>query len=135
MAGAMLSFGGLLTQIMLGGAAGVGQANPGLLKILGGFLFPVGLVMSVSFIIIATVRPISCLQDRATRTRAIDQQHDGNLLGSAIFPAKIEPEHDGFFQTFPMAVLTRAIPWWSLPVNWIIGAYRRCLSSLFAFPS
>lgn len=24
-------------------------------------------------------------------------------------------------QVFPMAVLNRALPWWSIPVNWIIG--------------
>lgn len=24
---------------------------------------------------------------------------------------------------FPMAVMKRAIPWWSLPLNWLVGMY------------
>jgi hypothetical protein len=24
-------------------------------------------------------------------------------------------------QVFPMAVLKRAVPWWSLPLNWLVG--------------
>lgn len=48
MAGAMLSFGGLLSEVLQGGAAGLTASNPGIVKILGGFVFPVGLVMSVS---------------------------------------------------------------------------------------
>jgi formate/nitrite transporter FocA (FNT family) len=43
----MLSFGGLLSEIMAGGSAGIGASNPGLVKILSGFVFPVGLVMFV----------------------------------------------------------------------------------------
>jgi len=41
----MLSFGGLLSEIISGGASGLNTANPGIVKILGGFVFPVGLVM------------------------------------------------------------------------------------------
>ena len=26
-------------------------------------------------------------------------------------------------QTFPMAVASRAIPWWGIPVNWLFGKY------------
>ncbi|KAG6845887.1 hypothetical protein H0H87_000693 [Tephrocybe sp. NHM501043] len=46
-AGAMLSFGGLLSEILSGGAAGLTQSNPGIVKVLGGFVFPVGLVMII----------------------------------------------------------------------------------------
>lgn len=46
----MLSFGGLLSEIISGGAAGLTATNPGIVKILGGFVFPVGLVMYVSFL-------------------------------------------------------------------------------------
>ncbi|CAE6423046.1 unnamed protein product [Rhizoctonia solani] len=46
-AGAFLSFGGLLHIIVSGGSAGLTSANPGLVKILGGLVFPVGLVMIV----------------------------------------------------------------------------------------
>ena len=41
----MLSFGGLLYLILTGGATALNQSNPGLVKVLGGFVFPVGLVM------------------------------------------------------------------------------------------
>ncbi|KAG8678123.1 hypothetical protein FRC09_020104, partial [Ceratobasidium sp. 395] len=46
-AGVFLSFGGLLHVIISGGSAGLSSANPGLVKILGGVVFPVGLVMIV----------------------------------------------------------------------------------------
>jgi formate/nitrite transporter FocA (FNT family) len=45
LAGVMLSFGGLLDTIISGGSAGISASDPGLLKVLGGFVFPVGLVM------------------------------------------------------------------------------------------
>lgn len=45
LAGVMLSFGGLLDVILSGGSASLTASNPGLVKVLGGFVFPVGLVM------------------------------------------------------------------------------------------
>lgn len=45
LAGVMLSFGGLLNIIITGGSPGLTETNPGLVKIMGGFVFPVGLVM------------------------------------------------------------------------------------------
>ena len=47
LAGVMLSFGGLLSEIVSGGSAGLNTDNPGLVKLLSGFVFPVGLVMYV----------------------------------------------------------------------------------------
>ena len=47
MAGVMLSFGGLLSEVLQGGATGLTASDPGIVKILGGFVFPVGLVMCV----------------------------------------------------------------------------------------
>jgi formate/nitrite transporter FocA (FNT family) len=47
LAGVMLSFGGLFDIIISGGSAGISASNPGLVKVLGGFVFPVGLVMIV----------------------------------------------------------------------------------------
>ena len=44
----MLSFGGLLSEIVNGGSPGLTDSNPGIVKILAGFVFPVGLVMCVS---------------------------------------------------------------------------------------
>ena len=39
-----LSFGGLLSEVIQGGSPTINTDNPGLLKVLGGFVFPVGLV-------------------------------------------------------------------------------------------
>jgi hypothetical protein len=41
----MLSFGGLFDLIITGGSPGLTASNPGIVKVLGGFVFPVGLVM------------------------------------------------------------------------------------------
>ena len=43
----MLSCGGLLSEVLQGGVAGLTASNPGIVKVLGGFVFPVGLVMCV----------------------------------------------------------------------------------------
>jgi formate/nitrite transporter FocA (FNT family) len=45
LAGAMLSFGGLLSEVVGGGSPGLTASNPGLVKVLAGGVFPVGLVM------------------------------------------------------------------------------------------
>ncbi|KAF9070642.1 Formate/nitrite transporter [Rhodocollybia butyracea] len=81
LAGVMLSFGGLLDDVISGGAAGLTASNPGIVKVLGGFVFPVGLVMWY----------------------------------------------------FPMAVVKRAIPWWSLPVNWIIVTFGNLVGSFLTW--
>ncbi|KAI0940637.1 hypothetical protein AcW1_003782 [Taiwanofungus camphoratus] len=47
LAGVMLSYGGLLSEIVGGGSAGINATNPGLVKLLSGAVFPVGLVMIV----------------------------------------------------------------------------------------
>ena len=64
-AGIMLSFGGLLSEIIQGGSPAINTANPGLLKVLGGFVFPVGLVMCVSHI--------------AWRSRLRPRRHDAGV--------------------------------------------------------
>jgi hypothetical protein len=84
LAGAMLSFGGLLSEILSAGAAGLTATNPGIVKVLGGFVFPVGLVMIV-------------------------------LQGQELLTSNM--------MIFPMAVAKRAVPWWSLPLNWLIGMF------------
>lgn len=45
LAGVMLSFGGLFDLILAGGSPALSSANPGIVKVLAGFVFPVGLVM------------------------------------------------------------------------------------------
>ena len=47
LAGMFLSTGGLLLELVEGGSTGLNTSNPGLVKILGGAVFPVGLVMCV----------------------------------------------------------------------------------------
>ena len=62
MAGAMLSFGGLLSEVLQGGAAGLTASNPGIVRVLGGFVFPVGLVMfGISIIAIFCINIHSCI--------------------------------------------------------------------------
>ncbi|KAJ7901930.1 putative formate/nitrite transporter [Mycena olivaceomarginata] len=92
LAGIMLSFGGLLSEVISGGSPGLTQSNPGIVKILGGFVFPVGLVMIVL------------------------QGHE--LLTSNMM-------------VFPMAVLKRVVPWWSLPLNFLIVTFGNLVGSLF----
>ena len=48
-AGILLSFGGLLSEIIQGGSPQLNLDNPGLVKVMGGFVFPVGLVMYAVF--------------------------------------------------------------------------------------
>ncbi|KIM40176.1 hypothetical protein M413DRAFT_73294 [Hebeloma cylindrosporum] len=88
----MLSFGGLLSEVLQGGAAGLTASNPGIVKILGGFVFPVGLVMIV-------------------------------LQGQELLTSNM--------MVFPMAVAKQAVPWWSLPVNWVIVFFGNLAGSLF----
>ncbi|KII92076.1 hypothetical protein PLICRDRAFT_50507 [Plicaturopsis crispa FD-325 SS-3] len=92
LAGVMLSFGGLLSEVIQGGAPGLTASNPGIVKILGGFVFPVGLVMIV-------------------------------LQGQELLTSNM--------MVFPMALLKRAVPWWSLPVNWLLVTFGNLTGSLF----
>ncbi|KAF8806421.1 putative formate/nitrite transporter [Phlegmacium glaucopus] len=87
MAGAMLSFGGLLSEVLQGGATGLTQSNPSIVKI-----------FTVVF------------------SRIVLQGQE--LLTSNMM-------------TFPMAVARRAVPWWSLPVNWFIVLFGNLAGSLF----
>jgi formate/nitrite transporter FocA (FNT family) len=45
--GVYLSFGGFLYLIVAGGSAGLNASNPGLLRVIEGLVFPVGLVIIV----------------------------------------------------------------------------------------
>ncbi|KAJ7703103.1 putative formate/nitrite transporter [Mycena rosella] len=92
LAGVMLSFGGLLSEVISGGSPALTLSNPGIVKILGGFVFPVGLVMIV-------------------------------LQGLELLTSNM--------MVFPMAVLKGAIPWWSLPLNWLIVFFGNLTGSLF----
>jgi formate/nitrite transporter len=91
-AGVMLSFGGLLSLVISGGSPGLTASNPGIVHILAGLVFPVGLVMIV-------------------------------LQGLELLTSNM--------MVFPMAVIKRAIPWWSLPLNWIVVTFGNLAGSLF----
>ncbi|KAJ7119001.1 putative formate/nitrite transporter [Mycena epipterygia] len=93
LAGLMLSFGGLMNEIIQAGSTTLNQQNPALVKILGGFVFPSGFVLIV-------------------------------MLGLELLTSNM--------MVFPMAVIKRAIPWWSLPVNWIIVTFGNLAGSLFS---
>ncbi|PBK91567.1 putative formate/nitrite transporter [Armillaria gallica] len=92
LAGVMLSFGGLLSEVISGGATGLTASDPGIVKILGGFVFPVGLVMIV-------------------------------LQGLELLTSNM--------MIFPMAIIKRAIPWWSLPINFLLVTFGNLVGSLF----
>jgi len=91
-AGLLLSFGGLLSQVLGAGSPGLTASNPGLVKILSGFVFPVGLVMIV-------------------------------LEGADLLTSNM--------MTFPMAVMKRRVPWWSLVLNWFVVFWGNMAGSLF----
>jgi len=91
LAGIMLSFGGLLSTVLSGGSPGLTSSNPGIVHILAGFVFPVGLVMIV-------------------------------LQGLELLTSNM--------MVFPMAVIKKAIPWWSLPLNWIVVTFGNLVGSL-----
>jgi len=92
LAGIMLSFGGLLSEVISGGSPALTASNPGLVKVLGGFVFPTGLVMIV-------------------------------LQGLDLLTSNM--------MVIPMAVAKKAIPWWSLPLNWTIVFFGNLVGSLF----
>jgi len=92
LAGIMLSFGGLLSEVIQAGSAGINASNPGLVKVMGGFVFPVGLVMIV-------------------------------LQGQELLTSNM--------MIHPIAIAKRAIPWWSLPFNWLIVTFGNLVGSLF----
>ncbi|KAJ6499985.1 Formate/nitrite transporter [Mycena vitilis] len=92
LAGVMLSFGGLLSEVISGGSPGLTASNPGIVKILGGFVFPVGLVMIV-------------------------------LQGLELLTSNM--------MVLPMACIKGVIPWWSLPLNFLIVTFGNLVGSLF----
>jgi hypothetical protein len=123
----MLSFGGLLSEIISGGSPTLNRSDPGLVKILGGFVFPVGLVMCVPNIPQSLVSSCIVMSDEWDRIVLQGQELlTSNMMVSA---SEITPLLLGltvcrpcaFPQVFPMAIIKGAVPIWSLPVNWIIG--------------
>ncbi len=107
----MLSFGGLLSEVISGGATGLTESDPGIVKILGGF------VLSCRFGHVSSWRfgghggtHLSPSQDRAARPRATHEQHDGK----SPYATSDQHSHTSAAKIFPMAIIKRAIPWWSL---------------------
>lgn len=92
LAGVMLSMGGLLSEVVGGGATALTASDPGLTHALAGFVFPIGLVMII-------------------------------LNGTELLTSNL--------MVFPMAVIKRAVPWWSLPLNWVVVFFGNLVGSLF----
>ena len=114
----MLSFGGLLYLFVTGGSPGLVASNPGIVKVLGGFVFPVGLVMW------ASLACISCNANARFRRivlLGLELLTSNMMVRCACnhsWTAQLKPFSH---KVFPMAVWTKAVPWWSLPLNWIVG--------------
>lgn len=79
-------------MVFSGGSPGIAAANPGLLHLVGGFVFPVGLAMIV-------------------------------LQGQELLTSNM--------MTFPMAAIKRVIPWWAVPLNWLVVFFGNLVGSLF----
>ncbi|KAI3618671.1 formate nitrite [Moniliophthora roreri] len=109
LAGVYLSFGGLIFEILSGGATTLTRTDPGIIKVLAAFTFPVGLVMYVH----STPRPQSHFE-RPLRIVLTGQE----LLTSNMM-------------VMPMAAIKGAIPWWSIPLNWLIVTFGNLVGSLF----
>lgn len=43
------------------------------------------------------------------------------MMVSPVGSIKVNMSHSDCVKIFPMAIIKGAIPWWSLPYNWIIG--------------
>lgn len=109
--------------IISGGSAGITASNPGLVKILGGLVFPVGLVMYVSLVPRFEFQ-LSSRCDR--RCRIVLQGQElltSNMMVSFSRPNRVDVAHriHPVHQTVPMLMVKRAAPWHTYPLNWIIG--------------
>jgi hypothetical protein len=100
MAGVLLSFGNLLSEIVSAGSPALNASNPGIVKLISGFVFPAGLTMSVitfSYLSVRLVHPLCRIV----------------LNGQELLTSNM--------LVFPIAVCKRAVPWWGLPYNWLVG--------------
>lgn len=159
LAGVMLSFGGLLDFIITGGSPSLTASNPGIVKVLGGFVFPVGLVMIVlqGFDLLTSnlmIFPMAVLKG-SLPWWSIPVNWTivtfGNLVGSLFFAA-ILAKYDGLVVDDPYATyirnfaVTKAVtPAWyqiflrGVGCNWLVciavwqatGA-RETISKIFA---
>lgn len=159
LAGVMLSFGGLLDFIITGGSPSLATSNPGIVKVLGGLVFPVGLVMIVlqGFDLLTSnlmIFPMAVLKG-SLPWWSIPVNWTivtfGNLVGSLFFAA-ILAKYDGLVVDDPYATyirnfaVTKAVtPAWyqiflrGIGCNWLVciavwqatGA-RETISKIFA---
>lgn len=140
LAGVMLSFGGLFDIIITGGSPSLTASNPGIVKVLGGFVFPVGLVMIVlqGFDLLTSnlmIFPMAVLNGRlpwwSIPVNWITVTF-GNLAGSLFFAAVLS-KYDGLVVSDPYAsyirdfAVTKAItPGWyqilirGIGCNWLV---------------
>ena len=103
----MLSFGGLLSEVLQGGAAGLTASNPGIVKILGGFVFPVGLVMCVY------VPPLSAPDLLTSTTRIVLQGQElltSNMMVRQRRGVEGENSSAGLASSHPVLVISVGLP-------------------------
>jgi len=158
-AGVFLSFGGLLSEVISGGSPSLTTSNPGLVKILGGFVFPVGLVMIVlqgqelltSNMMVAPM----CLMKRAIPWWGLPYNwlvvFWGNLVGSLFFGAILVKysgvvEADPYLAYIKTAAVAKAVtPQWhqiflrGIGCNWLVciavwqaASAKEVVSKIFA---
>jgi len=120
LAGVILSFGSLFDFIVQGGSPSLTSTNPGIVKLLGGFVFPVGLV---------AYGPLKYfMSPLCNDTGSIEspcKDSSSSLVTLWWVPEKIfsRASLTSRMQIFPMAVLNGSLPWWSIPTNWVIGLW------------
>ncbi len=73
---------------------------------------------------------LSPSQDRAARPRATHEQHDGK----SPYATSDQRSHTSAAKIFPMAIIKRAIPWWSLPINFLLGKFSELSSPWGSLP-
>ncbi|KIJ50507.1 hypothetical protein M422DRAFT_27178 [Sphaerobolus stellatus SS14] len=158
-AGVFLSFGGLLSEFVADGSPGLNESNPGLVKLLSGFVFPVGLVMIIlqgQELLTSNmmVMPMAALKRRVPWW-AIPYNwfivFFGNLVGSLFFAAILvrysgvisaAPYHDALIKG---AVAKAITPQWhqiflrGIGCNWLVciavwqaAASTEVISKIFA---
>jgi formate/nitrite transporter FocA (FNT family) len=99
---------------------------------MSGFVFPVGLVM-----IVLQGQELLTSNMMVCASNDVDLVLIISLVQTSLFLVSRSIFNLWLFtmtangQTFPVAVLKRAVPWWSLPLNWFIVFWGNLAGSLF----
>jgi len=124
-AGLLLSFGGLLAQVLGAGSPSLTASNPGLVRILSGFVFPVGLVMIVlqgADLLTSNMMtfPMAVIKRRIPFWALLLNWFVvfwGNMVGSLFFAAVLT-KYTGVVDSFSEAIREAAVKK-ALTPNWL----------------